>query len=143
MSSVASFNASNESPREAPLQLPPRHRDSPAPIALLPHTIQTTLQTQPDIEAPLLQNIANGLLQTIVDREANTTIATKQYEDQIHHLEQRVLHYEGSFNTPPTGYTLNNGKVTNFHIPVGDGLYQEVKWIRLNDDGTISGYHAT
>jgi hypothetical protein len=37
---------------------------------------------------------------------------------------------------------LNNGKISNFHIPVGDGLYQEAKWIRLNDDGTVSGYHS-
>jgi hypothetical protein len=70
-------------------------------------------------------------------------VATKRYEDRIHHLEQRVLHYEQTFNEPPTGYELNNGKVTNFQIPVGDGLYQEAKWIRLNDDGTVSGYHST
>jgi hypothetical protein len=41
------------------------------------------------------------------------------------------------------GYTLNNSKISNFHIPVGDGLYQEAKWIWLNDDGTISGYHGS
>jgi hypothetical protein len=143
MSSAASFNASNELPCEAPLQLPPHHRDSPAPIALSPRTIQTILQTQPDIEAPLLRNIANGLLQTIADREAATTVSMKQYEDRILHLEQCVLHYEDTFNSPPTGYVLNNGKIANFHIPVSDGLYQEAKWIRLNNDGTISGYHTT
>jgi hypothetical protein len=33
--------------------------------------------------------------------------------------------------------------VYNFHIPVGSGLYQEAKWIRLNDNGTISGYLST
>jgi hypothetical protein len=142
MSSVTSFNASNELPHEAPLQLPPHHRDSPAPIALSPCTIQTTLQTQPNIEAPLLRNIANGLLQTITNREATTTVTMKWYEDRIHHLEQCVLHYKDTFNTPPTGYTLNNRKITNLHIPVGDGLYQEAKWIRLNEDGTVSGYHA-
>jgi hypothetical protein len=37
---------------------------------------------------------------------------------------------------------LNNSKVSNFHILVGDGLYQEAKWIRLNNDRTISGYHS-
>jgi hypothetical protein len=25
---------------------------------------------------------------------------------------------------------------------VGNGLYQEAKWIHLNDDGTVSGYHS-
>jgi hypothetical protein len=66
----------------------------------------------------------------------------KRYKDQLHHLEQRVLHYEKTFNEPPTSYTLNNRKITNFHIPVGDGLYQEAKWIKLNDDGMVSGYHS-
>jgi hypothetical protein len=41
------------------------------------------------------------------------------------------------------GYILNNGKISNFHIPVSGGLYQEAKWICLNDDGTVSGYHLT
>jgi hypothetical protein len=141
MSSAASFNASNELPHKAPLQLPPCHRNSSALIALSPHTIQTTLQTQANIDAPLLRSIANGLLQTIADREATTAVVTKRYEDQVHHLEQRIFHYEDTFNQPPNGYTLNNGKVTNFHIPVGNGLYQEAKWIRPNDDGTVSGYH--
>jgi hypothetical protein len=141
MSSTTSFNASNELPCEAPLQLPPHHHNSPAPIALSPCTVQTTLQTQSDIDAPLLRSIANGLLQTIVNQEATTAVASKWYEDRVCHLEQRVLHYEDTFNHLPEGYMLNNGKITNFHIPVGDGLYQEAKWICLNDDGTVSGYH--
>jgi hypothetical protein len=87
MSSATSFNASNESPHEAPLHLPPHHRDSLAPIALSPHTIQSTLQSQPNINATLLRSIANGLLQTIADRKATTTVATKWYKDQVHHLE--------------------------------------------------------
>jgi hypothetical protein len=40
------------------------------------------------------------------------------------------------------GFTLNNGKIANFHIPVGDRLYQEAKWIKLNGDSTVSGYHS-
>jgi hypothetical protein len=135
--------ASNESPHEAPLQLPPCHHNSLAPLALSPHTIQSTLQSQPDIDATLLWSIANGLLKTIADREATTAIATKRYEDWVHHLERRVLHYKESFNALPTGYTLNNGKIANFHILVGDGLYQEAKWIHLNNDGMVSGYHTS
>jgi hypothetical protein len=38
-----------------------------APLTLLPHTIRTTLQNQPDLNATLLQSIANGLLQTITN----------------------------------------------------------------------------
>jgi hypothetical protein len=143
MSSISSINASVESPRENPLLLPQHHVLSPTPIALSPRTIQTTLQTQPELNAVLLRGIANRLLQTIANWEADTAVAAKHYEDQIHTLEQRVLHYENTFNEPPIGYILNNGKVSNFHILVGDGLYQEAKWIHLNDNGTVSGYHST
>jgi hypothetical protein len=41
------------------------------------------------------------------------------------------------------GYIANDGKVSDFHIPVSRGLYQEAKWIRLNDDGTVLGYLST
>jgi hypothetical protein len=91
----------------------------------------------------MLCGIANGLLQTIADREVSTSVATKCYEDRLHHLEQKVLHYEQTFNEPPEGYKVNNGKVTNFHILVSGGLYQEAKWVRLNDDSTVSGYHSS
>jgi hypothetical protein len=142
MSSIGSYNASNESPDEAPIQLPPRLNSS-TPMPLSPRTVHTTLQTNTNIDNTMLRTIANSLLQTIADREASTSVATKRYEDRLHHLEQRVLHYEATFNHPPEGYEVNDGKVANFQIPVGDGLYQEAKWIRLNDNGTVSGYLTT
>jgi hypothetical protein len=143
MSSISSPNGSNESPNECPVLLPPQIATAPSLITLSPHTIQTTLQTQPDLDTTLLRGIANSLLQTIANCEANTAISTKWYEDQLHHLEQKVLHYEATFNEPPMGYVLNNGKVSDFHIPISSGLYQEAKWIWLNDDGTISGHIST
>jgi hypothetical protein len=142
MSSVGSYNASNKSPTKAPVQLPPR-LDAPTPMPLSPRTVHTTLQSNTNIDNTMLWTIANGLLQTIADHEASMSVATKRYEDRLHHLEQRVLHYEATFNHPPKGYEVNNGKVANFQIPVGNGLYQEAKWIRLNDDGTVSGYLTT
>jgi hypothetical protein len=36
----------------------------------------------------------------------------------------------------------NDRQVSNFHIPVGDGLSQGAKWICLNDNSMVSGYHA-
>jgi hypothetical protein len=142
MSSIGSYNASNKSPDEAPVQLPPC-LDSSTPMPLSPRTVHTTLRTNTNIDNTMLRTIANGLLQTIADREASTSVATKHYEDRLHHLEQRILHYEQTFNHPPEGYEVNNGKVANFQIPVSDGLYQEAKWIRLNDNGTVSGYLST
>jgi hypothetical protein len=110
MSSVASYNASDESPRGNPIQLPPQLAPMPTPIALSPCTIQTMLQAQPDINATLLLSIANGLLQTITNCETDAAITKKAYEDRIHHLEQCVLHYEDTFNHAPEGFMLNEGK---------------------------------
>jgi hypothetical protein len=76
MSSIMSYNASNESPHEEPIQLPPR-LGSPTPIPLSPRTVCTTLQAQPNINNELLRGIANGLLQTITDHETTTSINTK------------------------------------------------------------------
>jgi hypothetical protein len=70
-------------------------------------------------------------------------VTTKAYKNWVHSLEQCVLHYESTFNEPPQDFVLNNGQVSDFHIPIGDGLYQEAKWICLNDDGTVLGYTAT
>jgi hypothetical protein len=140
MSSISLYNASNKSPNENPIRLLPRLAPTPAPLVLSPRTIQTMLQTQPDLDAILLQSIMNGLLQTIANCKANSAVAKKAYKDCLHHLKQRVLHYEETFNHTPDGFILNNRQVSNFHIPVGDELYQEAKWIRLNDNGTVSGY---
>jgi hypothetical protein len=129
MSSVALYNTSNESPNKNPVQLPPWLTPTPTPIVLSPCTVQTMLQAQADIDATLLQSIANRLLQTIANHETNATVSNKAYKDRIHHLEQCILHYEDTFNHAPEGFVLNNGQVSNFHIPVGDGLYQEAKWI--------------
>jgi hypothetical protein len=112
-------------------------------MPLSSRTIRTTLQTQSNIDNDMLCSIANRLLQSITDRETSTSMATKCYEECLHHLEQKVLHYEQTFNEPPEGYELNNGKVSNFHIPVSGGLYQEAKWIWLNNDGTVSSYHSS
>jgi hypothetical protein len=112
-------------------------------MPLSPRTVRTTLDANSNIDNAMLRTIANGLLQTIADREASISVATKRYEDHLHHLEQKVLHYEETFNHPPPGYGLNARRVANFQIPVGEGLYQEAKWVRLNDDGTVSGYHST
>jgi hypothetical protein len=139
MSSNALLNMSNESPMLLPLQ----HAGTPTIPAMLLRTVATTLQVNDDINAALLQQIANGLLQTIANRETKTAIATRQYKDQVHTLEQPILHYEDTFQEPPMGYVLNNNQVPHFHIPVGNGLYCPAKWIKLNNDGTVSSYADT
>jgi hypothetical protein len=140
MSSNALLNMSNELPSELPVPPSFRYAKTPATPAMSPRTIATTLQTNDDIDAALLWQIASSLLQTIANRETEMAIATKWYKDWVHTLEQCILHYEATFNEPPMGHVLNGSQVPHFHIPVSDGLYQPAKWIKLNNDGTISGY---
>jgi hypothetical protein len=105
--------------------------------------IAITLQNNNDIDAALLCQIANGLLRTIANKETETAITAKWYENQVHTLEQHILHYEATFNEPPTGYVLNNNLVPHFHIPIGDRLYHPTEWIKLNNDSTIFSYFNT
>jgi len=63
--------------------------------------------------------------------------------EQVRGLQEWVLHYEETFEQAPKGYTLNDECIPHFRIPTGNGLYCPAKWIKLNDDGTVSGYADT
>jgi len=54
---------------------------------MLPHTTQSTLKGNNDINATLLRTIANGLLMTIANRETNTAIQYQHFWDQITGLQ--------------------------------------------------------
>jgi len=108
-----------------------------------PRTTQSTLATNPDIDAELLHTIANRLLITIPNQETDTTIQYRRFSEQIQALQDHILHYEETFERAPDGYILNNGCIPHFRIPHSNRLSCPAKWIKLNDDGTISGYAET
>jgi len=108
-----------------------------------PRTIQSTLAANDDIDAVLLCTIANGLLTTITNRETNTAMQFHCFTEQIKGLQDRILEYEETFERAPEGYVLNNEQVPHFRIPCGHGLSRLAKWIKLNDDGTVSGFADT
>jgi len=108
-----------------------------------PRTTQTILATNDDIDAVLLHSIANGLLTTIANRETDTAMQFHRFTERIKGLEDRILEYEETFEWAPEGYILNDGCVPHFCIPCGNGLSRPAKWIRLNDDGTVSGFADT
>jgi len=143
MSSNASINLSNVSPAESSIPLPIPRLATPAPPAMLPRTTQNTLAANPDIDNDLLQTIANGLLTTIANQETDTAIQYQRFNDQIRGLQERILQYEETFEHPPEGYVANDNQVPHFRIPCSHGLSRPAKWIKLNNDGTISGYTDT
>src|SRR6267142_1733929 len=68
MSSNGSINLSNVSPAKSSAPLPIPRPATPAPPAMSPRTIQSTLAANDDLDAVVLRSIANGLLTTIANR---------------------------------------------------------------------------
>src|SRR6266850_21383 len=140
MSSNGSINLSNVSPAESSAPLPIPRPATPAPLAMSPRTIQSTLAANDNINAVLLRTIANGLLTTIANRETDTTMQHHRFMEQIRGLQDRILEYKETFEQAPEGYTLNNRCIPHFRIPCGHGLSRLAKWIKLNNDSTASGF---
>src|SRR6266850_8492114 len=140
ISSSRSINLSNVSPAESSVPLPIPCLATPAAPAMSPRTIQSTLAANDDIDAVLLHTIANGLFTTIINRETNTAMQFHRFTEQIRGLQDRILQYEETFERAPEGYILNDGRVPHFRIPCSRGLSRPAKWIKLNDDGMVSGF---
>src|SRR6267142_1289777 len=143
MSSAGSINLSNVSPAESSAPLPIPRPATPVPPAMSPRTTQTILANNDDLDAVVLRSIANGLLTTIANRETDMAMQHHRFTDRIKGLEERILEYEETFERAPEGYILNDGRVPHFRIPCGNGLSRPAKWIKLNDDGTVSGFADT
>src|SRR6266850_5480600 len=138
MSSSGSINLSNVSPAESSAPLPIPRPATPAPPAMSPRTIQSTLATNNDIDAALLRTIANGLLTMMANGETDTAMQFHHFTEQIKGLQDRILKYEDTFEWAPEGYILNDSRIPHFRIPCGQGLSRPAKWIKLNDNGTAS-----
>ena len=143
MSSNASINLSNILPAESSVPLPIPHPATPAALAMLPCTTQSTLEANNNINAGLLCMIANGLLTTIANQETDTALQYWQFRDQIQGLQDRIMEYEETFEQAPKGYALNDRRIPHFCIPCGNRLSCLAKWIKLNDNGTASGFADT
>jgi len=108
-----------------------------------PRTIQSTLAANNDIDVVLLHTIVNGLLTTITNHETDTAMQHHRFMEQIKGLQDRILEYKETFERAPEGYILNDRRIPHFHIPCGHGLSCPAKWIKLNDNGTASGFADT
>src|SRR6266850_1050072 len=143
MLSSRSINLSNVSPAESSAPLPIPRPATPAPPAMSPRTTQSTLAANDNIDAVLLCSIANRLLTTIANHETDAAMQFHRLTERIKGLEDQILKYEETFEWAPEGYILNDGRVPHFRIPCGNRLSRPAKWIKLNDDGTVSGFADT
>ena len=134
MSSNGSTNPSNTSSTENRVPLLVCLVESPEP-PMSPNTVATTLAAHPDLNTDILQAITKGLLATIARRDAHKNIEICRLKEQITGLHDQVEHYENIFEHAPDGYIENDGRVSHFFIPLGDGVFKPAKWIKKLEDG--------
>ena len=62
-----------------------------------PSTGATTLAAHPNLNATILRAIANRLLSTIAQHEANEASEIRHLKEQVRGLHDRIEHYDNIF----------------------------------------------
>ncbi len=57
----------------------------------------------------------------------------------IEFMEAHLVGYIDTFSQPPDGY-VENGHLTTFTIPCGNGLSNPAKWVKKLDDSRVTSY---
>jgi hypothetical protein len=84
--------------------------------------------------------ITRGLTVTLQQRDVYYTQQRRRHEQQIKNLQNKVLEYKDTFDSIPEGYEENGGRLPNFSIPVGNGMYRPAKYIKQLEGGWVAGY---
>jgi hypothetical protein len=132
--SEVSIDVSNESPPASPV---------PGPVPLSPNTIASTLAANPNLDAVLLRGICGGLIETTRVREDRHQQQLRLLQAKVNGLQSRIDHHDAQkavHAQAPEGYEENNGKASNFSIPVGGGLHKLARWVKQMDDGRVAGF---
>jgi hypothetical protein len=151
---MSSVNLSNESPASTTpssprLPIPFNPVADTAAIAQLapnytpvsPQTAVNILATQPDLNE-MVRAIAYGLVSTVHHREVTHALETKERDKTNRVLQEKLKKYaekiDKEFFLPgcPDGYEPNDGRVSTL-IPIGEGFFVPVKFIKLRDDGRV------
>ena len=101
---------------------------------LSPRTINAALEGYPGLDASVLRVICGGLIETLNTCAEQYLTTTNTLNAQIEGLANRVQEYENTFETAPEGY-VENIHFPNLHIPIGNGLFRPVKWVKQGEDG--------
>ena len=101
---------------------------------LSPRTVAATLKGYPDLDASVLRVICSGLVSTLKSRTEQYLTTTNTLNAQIEGLAGRVQEYENTFEMAPEGY-VENVHFPNLRVPMGNGLYCPVKWVKQGEDG--------
>src|SRR6266436_2408746 len=108
--------------------------------------------TSHDLPADTYRAIINGLVitskarthhftQDLAAQEATHKKKLDDHDETIKFMEVHLIGYIETFSCPPDGY-VENGRLTTFTIPCGNGLSSPAKWVKKLDDGRVAGYLA-
>src|SRR6266403_1663957 len=103
-----------------------------------------------DLPADTYRSIINGLVvtsearthrfqQDLAAQEASYKKKLDDHDEMIEFMEARLVRYIDTFSQPPEGY-IENGHLTTFTIPCGNGLSNPAKWVKKLDNGRVAGY---
>jgi hypothetical protein len=150
-----SINLSNKSPVDKVITWeqtpalpvsPPQELDSDTFRAIhlappvSPRSVLALLDGHEDIDPSTLRAMARGLTVTLQQRNVYYTQQRRRNEQHIKQLQNKVLEYEETFDSVLEGYEKNNGRLPNFNILVGNGMYRPAKYIKQLKGGWVAGY---
>jgi hypothetical protein len=72
-----------------------------------PRSVRTILAANPDLDACVIRQIAEGLIRTLCSCQDSWNNEKQELEARNQSLEERVLLHEETLVTPPEGYVLN------------------------------------
>jgi hypothetical protein len=100
-------------------------------------SVRTILAANPDLDACVIRQIAEGLIQMLCSRQDSWNNEKQELETRNRSLEERVLLHEETLATPPEGYVINSNRV-QVGIPIGEGLTIQPLFVKQLPDGRIA-----
>ncbi len=114
-----------------------------------PRLVRSTIAIHA-LDADTYHAIINGLVvtsearthcfqQDLATQEADHKKKLDDCNETIEFMEAHLIGYIDTFSQPLEGY-IENGRLTTFTIPCGNGLSNPAKWVKKLDDGRVAGY---
>jgi hypothetical protein len=102
-----------------------------------PRSVRTILAANPDLDACVIRQIADGLIQTLCSRQDAWNNEKQELEGRNQSLEECVILHKETLVTPPEGYVINGNRV-QVGIPIGEGLTIQPHFVKQLPDGRIA-----
>src|ERR1700761_5918964 len=108
---------------------------------LSPRSAINLLQRHPDGDAETLRFITAGLAASLRKQEESHQRELQRYRRVIERHEEDNRIRLANITEAPDGYVENNGYAPAFVIPMGDGQFEEARWVKKLPDGRVAGFN--